>query len=151
MPVRVAGRAAQPSITPARNVSSSFSVATALLNEAAGDPKSGHCRGCCLRHQIVALATGPANMRIEANTAVVNGQRIHYLRAGAGPALVLVHGYPESSLTWLKVIPELAKKFSVIAPDTRGTGQSSLADNFSLEDVADDVYELVKLIGFTKV
>lgn len=88
---------------------------------------------------------------IEEDTAEVNGQKIHYLRAGTGPALVLVHGYPESSLTWRKIMPELAKKFTVIAPDTRGTGQSSVADGFSLEDVADDVYELIKLLGFTKV
>jgi len=88
---------------------------------------------------------------IEENAAEVNGQTIHYLRAGAGPALVLVHGYPESSLTWRKIMPELAKKFTVIAPDTRGTGQSSLADRFSLEDVADDIYELVKSLGFIKV
>ena len=64
---------------------------------------------------------------------------------------MLVHGYPESSLTWRKVMPELAKKFTVIAPDTRATGQSSLADGFSLEDVADDVYELVKSLAFKKV
>jgi pimeloyl-ACP methyl ester carboxylesterase len=88
---------------------------------------------------------------IEEDTAEVNGQSIHYLRAGTGPALVLVHGYPESSLTWRKIMPELAKKFTVIAPDTRGTGQSSVADGFSLEDVADDVFELVKILGFTKV
>jgi len=85
------------------------------------------------------------------DTAEVNGQKIHYLRAGTGPALVLVHGYPESSLTWRKIMPELAKKFTVIAPDTRGTGQSSVADTFSLEDVADDVYELIKTLGFKKV
>jgi pimeloyl-ACP methyl ester carboxylesterase/heme-degrading monooxygenase HmoA len=88
---------------------------------------------------------------IEEDTAEVNGQNIHFLRAGTGPALVLVHGYPESSLTWRKIMPELAKKFTVIAPDTRGTGESSVADTFSLEDVADDVYELVKSLGFTKV
>ncbi len=88
---------------------------------------------------------------IERNTAEVNGQKVSYLKAGTGPALVLVHGYPESSLTWRKIMPELAKKFTVLAPDTRGTGQSSLADDFSLEDVADDVYELVKSLGFAKV
>ncbi|WP_260739555.1 alpha/beta fold hydrolase [Tunturiibacter lichenicola] len=88
---------------------------------------------------------------VEENVAEVHGQKIHYLRAGAGPALVLVHGYPESSLTWRKVMPELAKRFTVIAPDTRGTGQSSVAEAFSIEDVADDVYELVKALGFTKV
>jgi pimeloyl-ACP methyl ester carboxylesterase len=85
------------------------------------------------------------------NNAEVNGQTIHYLKAGAGPALVLVHGYPESCETWRKIIPELAKTFTVIAPNTRGVGQSSLADNFTLEDVADDVYELVKSLGLRQV
>jgi len=88
---------------------------------------------------------------IEENAAEVNGQKIHYLKAGTGPALVLVHGYPESSLTWRKIMPELATKFTVIAPDTRGTGQSSVADAFSLENVAEDVFELVKSLGLTKV
>ena len=88
---------------------------------------------------------------IEEQTVEVNGQKINFLRAGKGPALVLVHGYPESSLTWRKIMPELARKCTVIAPDTRGTGRSSLADGFSLEDVADDIYELIQSLGFTKV
>ena len=87
---------------------------------------------------------------ISAHDLDVNGETIHYLRAGTGPVLVLVHGYPESSLTWRRIIPDLAKKFTVIAPDTRGIGESSLADGFSLEDVADDMYELVRALGFTK-
>jgi hypothetical protein len=94
--------------------------------------------------------TGPS-VGIEENRAEVNGQMIHYLKAGAGPALVLVHGYPESSESWRKIIPELAKRFTVIAPDTRGVGQSSVADDFSLEDTGDDVYELVKTLGFKEV
>src|SRR5580658_139821 len=88
---------------------------------------------------------------IEENYAQINGQTIHYLKAGSGQALVLVHGYPESSETWRKIMPELAKMFTVIAPDTRGVGDSSTADNFSLEDVADDIYELVKSLGFKEV
>ena len=76
---------------------------------------------------------------ISAHDLDVNGETIHYLRAGAGPVLVLVHGYPESSLTWRRIMPELAKRFTVIAPDTRGTGESSLGDEFSLENVADDI------------
>lgn len=90
-------------------------------------------------------------LAIEENRAQVNGQTIHFLKAGTGPALVLVHGYPESSETWRRIIPELAQSFTVIAPDTRGVGQSSVADSFSLEEVADDVYELVKLLGFRDV
>jgi pimeloyl-ACP methyl ester carboxylesterase len=48
-------------------------------------------------------------------------------------------------------MPELARTFTVIAPDTRGVGRSSVADNFSLEDVADDVYELVKSLRLKQV
>jgi pimeloyl-ACP methyl ester carboxylesterase/heme-degrading monooxygenase HmoA len=99
-------------------------------------------------------SASPVNVtfaEISENQADVNGQTIHYLRAGAGPTLVLVHGYPESSETWRKVMPELARTFTVIAPDTRGVGRSSVADNFSLEDVADDVYELVKSLRLKQV
>lgn len=81
----------------------------------------------------------------------VNGQSIHYLRAGTGPLMLLVHGYPESSRTWLKVMPELSKHLTVIAPDTRGTGQSSLTRDFAIRDVADDLYELVKTLGFREL
>lgn len=88
---------------------------------------------------------------ITAHDLAVNGQTIHYLRAGAGPLMLLVHGYPESSRTWLKVMPELAKHFTVIAPDTRGTGDSSIARGFSIPDVADDLYELVKALNFRQL
>ena len=71
--------------------------------------------------------------------------------AGSGPLMLLVHGYPESSRTWLKVMPELAKRFTVIAPDTRGTGESSIARSFSIPDVADDLYALVKSLGFREL
>jgi heme-degrading monooxygenase HmoA len=81
----------------------------------------------------------------------VNGLTIHYLREGAGPLMLLVHGYPESSRTWLKVMPELAKHFTVIASDTRGTGDSSVARDFSIKDVADDLYKLVKSLGFLEL
>jgi pimeloyl-ACP methyl ester carboxylesterase/heme-degrading monooxygenase HmoA len=97
-------------------------------------------------HEKTALPAG-----ITAQDAAVNGQSVHYLRAGRGPLMLLVHGYPETSRTWLKVMPELAKRFTVIAPDTRGTGDSSLARNFSIPDVADDLFELVKSLGFREV
>lgn len=95
--------------------------------------------------------TANPTLAIEENRAEVNGQTIHYLKAGTGPALVLVHGYPESSDTWRRIIPQLAESFTVIAPDTRGVGLSSVTDSFTLEDIADDVYELVKSLGFTGV
>jgi alpha-beta hydrolase superfamily lysophospholipase len=56
--------------------------------------------------------------------ATVNGVKLHYLAAGKGPAVVLLHGYAETSRMWLPLIPELAKTHSVIAPDLRGAGGS---------------------------
>jgi pimeloyl-ACP methyl ester carboxylesterase/heme-degrading monooxygenase HmoA len=93
----------------------------------------------------------PLPAEISAQDTHVNGQTIHYLRAGSGPLMLLVHGYPESSHTWLKVIPKLAKHFTVIAPDTRGAGGSSIAHDFSIKDVADDLFELVRALGFGKL
>jgi pimeloyl-ACP methyl ester carboxylesterase/heme-degrading monooxygenase HmoA len=81
----------------------------------------------------------------------LDGTTIHYLRAGHGPLMLLVHGYPECSHTWLNVMPELAKHFTVVAPDTRGTGESAIARNFSVQDVAEDLFALVKSLGFREV
>src|SRR5437660_6065558 len=52
------------------------------------------------------------------------GTTIHVLRKGAGRPLLLLHGYPETHVTWHKVAPELAERFSVVVPDLRGYGDS---------------------------
>jgi haloacetate dehalogenase len=49
-------------------------------------------------------------------------------RAGSGPAVLLLHGFPETSLAWRKVAPDLADRFSIIAADLPGYGDSSLSD-----------------------
>src|ERR1700731_1351298 len=59
----------------------------------------------------------------EKSTAV-NGVRISYKIGGTGPAVVLLHGYTETSHMWLPVMPLLAKNHTVIAPDLRGAGDS---------------------------
>jgi alpha-beta hydrolase superfamily lysophospholipase len=58
-------------------------------------------------------------------TAQVNGTSIHYVRAGAGPALILVHGFPEDWYEFHRIMPRLAKRFTVIAVDLRGIGGST--------------------------
>ena len=57
---------------------------------------------------------------------VVNGFRMHYVIAGSGYPLVFLHGWPQSWYEWRKIIPALAEKFTVIAPDLRGLGDSEL-------------------------
>ena len=54
----------------------------------------------------------------------VNGVRLHYVTAGAGEPLVLLHGVPKTWYYWHRVIPMLSKHFTVIAPDVRGFGDS---------------------------
>ena len=53
-----------------------------------------------------------------------SGIRIHYLREGRGPTLLLLHGWPEFCRVWRKCIPDLAAEFDVIAPDLRGFGDT---------------------------
>src|SRR5438046_1830844 len=62
-------------------------------------------------------------------TAEIDGVRFHYLTAGHGPAVVLLHGYAETSLMWRPIIPLLAERFTVIAPDLPGIGGSSIPAN----------------------
>src|SRR5579863_7885842 len=55
----------------------------------------------------------------------VNGLRIHARMAGQGSPVVLLHGWPQTSYAWRKLIPLLAERHTVIAPDLRGFGDSS--------------------------
>ncbi len=84
--------------------------------------------------------------------AVVNGFRMHYVRAGAGPALVLLHGWPQSWYEWRHVIPALAERFTVIAPDLRGLGDSEkpLA-GYDKRTMASDVRELLRGLGIERI
>lgn len=77
---------------------------------------------------------------IESHTTEANGQRIHYLIAGGGPPLVLLHGWPQHSHHWRSIMPALAERFTVLAPDLRGVGGStkprgSYAKRYLAEDL----------------
>ena len=65
------------------------------------------------------------NMTFSHNTASVNGIQMHYVIGGHGDPVVLLHGWPETWYAWHKVMPELARNYTVIAPDLRGLGDSS--------------------------
>ena len=79
---------------------------------------------------IVAMAATPNARGAEADIASrsknIDGVDLHYLTAGHGPALVLLHGYAETSRMWRPIIPVLAERFTVIAPDLPGIGDSSV-------------------------
>ena len=61
---------------------------------------------------------------IKHHTIHANNIRQHYVEAGEGVPVVLLHGFPETSYAWRHQIPELAKKYRVIAPDLRGYGET---------------------------
>jgi pimeloyl-ACP methyl ester carboxylesterase len=92
-----------------------------------------------------------AQNRIEDRFATVNGVRMHYLIAGKGDPVILLHGYAENSHMWRPLIPELAKTHTVIAPDLRGFGQSSKPDGgYDKKTMAQDIHALAVSLGLRK-
>lgn len=79
---------------------------------------------------------------------------IHLVMGGDGPPLLLLHGYPQSHIIWRKIAPQIAKHFTVVAPDLRGYGDSSRpADGenhsgFSKRAMAHDQIEIMEHLGF---
>ncbi|MEP5731972.1 MAG: alpha/beta hydrolase [Sulfitobacter sp.] len=89
----------------------------------------------------------------EAATAAVNGQEIAYAKAGSGPAVLLLHGFPQTHAMWHAVAPVLAEHFTVIAADLRGYGASSKpveTKEYSFRHMADDQHALMQHLGFEK-
>jgi pimeloyl-ACP methyl ester carboxylesterase len=84
--------------------------------------------------------------------ATVNGARIHYMIAGKGPAILLLHGYAETSHMWLPLMPLLATNHTVIVPDLRGSGRSQRTEaGYEKVNLAADVHEIVRQLGIDKV
>lgn len=78
-----------------------------------------------------------------------NDLRIHYLRAGDGPPLVLLHGWPQTSHCWRHLIPELARTHTVIAPDLRGYGKTDKpTSGYDKRSMATDISALIEQLGF---
>src|ERR1700686_1673540 len=88
---------------------------------------------------------------IASRTVEIDGVKLHFLTAGHGPALILLHGYAETSLMWRPMIPALADRFTVIAPDLPGIGDSAIPkDGLDMKTAAIRVHELAKSLGITK-
>ncbi|HEY7112445.1 MAG TPA: alpha/beta hydrolase [Thermoanaerobaculia bacterium] len=88
---------------------------------------------------------------IRARDARVGNVKLHYLTAGKGPALILLHGYAESSRMWRPIIPVLAERFTVIAPDLPGIGESGIpASGLDMKSAATSIHELARSLGVQK-
>ena len=84
--------------------------------------------------------------------AEVGDVKLHYLIAGKGDPVVLLHGYAETSHMWLPLIAELADKHTVIAPDLRGFGESAApSDGYTKAAMARDIHALVKNLKYDRI
>ena len=92
------------------------------------------------------------NVTFSHHMATVNGIQMHYVMGGKGDPLVLLHGYPQSWYEWRYIMPALAKNYTVVALDLRGFGDSSKpVTGYDGETIAEDIYQLMSQLGFTKI
>ena len=88
---------------------------------------------------------------ITSKTADVDGLKLHYLTAGNGPTVILLHGYTQTSRMWRPIIPLLVDKFTVIAPDLPGIGDSDIPKNgLNMKSAAIRIRALAKYLGVEK-
>jgi pimeloyl-ACP methyl ester carboxylesterase len=99
----------------------------------------------------VSAQTASGTGTIVSRSTEVEGVKLHYLTAGHGPAVILLHGYTQTSRMWKPIIPLLAEKFTVIAPDLPGIGDSSIpTDGLDMKTAAIRIHALVKSLGIQK-
>lgn len=95
-------------------------------------------------------ANPPANFKH--HYATVNGVKIHYVSGGKGEPLLLIHGFGQNWYMWNRLLPELSKHFTVIAPDMRGVGESGkTASGYDKKNMAVDMHELMRKLGYDKI
>ena len=87
---------------------------------------------------------------------VVSGVRIHGVRGGEGPPVLLLHGFPQSHVMWHRIAPELAREYTVVAADLRGYGDSDRPEagpdhaGYAFRAMAADQVALMEALGFPR-
>jgi pimeloyl-ACP methyl ester carboxylesterase len=100
---------------------------------------------------VISLGTVHAAEPITARDATIDNVQLHYLTAGHGPAtVILLHGFAETSRMWRPIIPTLAEKFTVIAPDLPGIGDSSIPDKIDMLEAAKKIHALARSLNIDK-
>jgi pimeloyl-ACP methyl ester carboxylesterase len=102
----------------------------------------------CLRSESPNAQT---TSEIASRDTKIDGINIHYLTAGTGPTVILIHGYTQTSRMWRPLIPKLTGKFTVIAPDLPGIGDSGIPSGGSdMKTAAIRIHDLAKSLGVQK-
>jgi pimeloyl-ACP methyl ester carboxylesterase len=100
---------------------------------------------------LAAAAANAEDKTIASRTEEVDGVRLHYLTAGRGPAVILLHGYAETSRMWKPILALLAERFTVIAPDLPGIGDSAIpANGLDMKAAAIRIHGLARKLGVEK-
>jgi pimeloyl-ACP methyl ester carboxylesterase len=93
----------------------------------------------------------PEPERDDLHEILLHGHRVFYRGAGSGPVVLLVHGITSTSATWAKVLPYLAERYTVIAPDLLGHGESAKPrGDYSLGAYASGIRDLLLALGHVR-
>jgi pimeloyl-ACP methyl ester carboxylesterase len=99
-----------------------------------------------------ALPIAASAQAVQSRFANVSGIRIHYLAAGKGEPIILLHGYAQTSHMWRPLMTQLAKTNTVIAPDLRGFGQSAKPEGgYDKKTIAQDIHALAASFEYKNV
>jgi pimeloyl-ACP methyl ester carboxylesterase len=101
---------------------------------------------------LVVQALAPScHAQTSSHDATIDGVKLHYTLGGHGDAVILLHGYAETSLMWTPILPALGEKFTVLAPDLPGIGDSGIPSSGSdFLTAAKRIHELAKSLGIQK-
>jgi pimeloyl-ACP methyl ester carboxylesterase len=92
-----------------------------------------------------------ADQGFVSKTAEIDGVKLHYTTGGGGPTVILLHGYAETSRMWTPILPVLGEKFTVIAPDLPGIGDSGIpANGLDMKAAAIRIHGLARSLGVEK-
>jgi alpha-beta hydrolase superfamily lysophospholipase len=104
------------------------------------------------QHLFDGISFAIDNVTFTHHTTTVNGIQMHYVIGGKGDPVVLLHGWPETWYEWHKIMPALAKNYTVIAPDLRGLGDTSKPyTGYDGNTTAEDIYQLLSQLGTKKI
>jgi pimeloyl-ACP methyl ester carboxylesterase len=88
---------------------------------------------------------------MEQREVIIHGKRLTYRLAGKGPLVLLIHGMAGSATTWKQVMPALSERFTVLAPDLFGHGESDKTKgDYSLGAMASVLRDLIVALGFKR-
>ena len=107
----------------------------------------------CMALSVALIASSSSFAQApQSKFAEINGVKLHYLVAGKGDPVVLLHGFAETSHMWRPLIAKLSDKHTVIAPDLRGFGQSSAPEGgYTKKAMAQDIHALVKSLKYDRI